>query len=87
MAVNRRPSNGGFSAALTVGGTVVFRSTPNPSGTTASLPSAGAAPVTHVWQEVYADGATTASYILAVPAGRVLPSVLLGTQEGKYVNA
>ncbi len=69
---NNRPSGGTpFAQATTAGGAAVYRTTPNPSGSTTSLPAVGATATAEVWQEVFADGATTPSHRLVAGVNQV----------------
>ena len=69
---NNRPSGGtAFVRAVAPGGAAVYRTEPRPGASTASLPALGAVAGTDVYQEVFADGATTPSYLLVAKAGQV----------------
>lgn len=68
---NIRPSGGtAFVRSVAAGGAAVYRTTPAPGGATTTLPALDSVAANDVFQEVYADGAETPSYLLVVKAGQ-----------------
>jgi hypothetical protein len=91
MAANNRPAKTHLFAANPVAGNaVVYRQTPSPSGSTTTLPTAGAIPATDVWAEVYEHGAQTPTHVLVAKAGvPALQSLASGSQDahGAWIDA
>ena len=70
---NTRPSGGtAFVRAVAPGGAAVYRTAPSPGAGTTTLPALNSVAANDVWQEVYADGATTPSYIQVAKAGQTV---------------